>query len=68
MKYKEFTETYEILFGYPGTLAPKTSEVIFNVVELFLKKKIDDEIIRTGVFSSSEELGESMVLEKYCNQ
>jgi hypothetical protein len=68
MTYKKFTESNEIHFGLPGTVAPKTSEAVFEVMEFFLKKKTDHVIIRTGIFSSSKELGESMVLEKYCNQ
>ncbi|MBC7629317.1 hypothetical protein [Ferruginibacter sp.] len=68
MTHKLFYETYEILFGEPETINSGTSKIMSNQRKIILKKKATGELINTAIYSSSEELGELMVLEKYCSQ
>ena len=62
----DFEEQFEIFFSSEQTLNSGTSKVLFNQKQAFLKDKETGEVIPTDVFANSEELGEAMVIERYC--
>lgn len=61
-----FDETFEILFGEEQTINSGTSKVMFNQKQALLKNRATGEVFQTNVFSSDEDFGELMVIEKYC--
>ena len=67
MNRSSFDEKFDIIFGEPQTLFSGTSKVLFNQKQAFLKNKMTAEIIPTDIYSTSEELGELLVIEQLCD-
>lgn len=67
MSKKEFEEKFEIVFGSEETLNSGTSNVLFNQKQAFIKDKKTGEIRPTEIYASSEDFGELLVIEKFCN-
>ena len=62
-----FDEQFEIVFDKGQILNSGTTKVLFNQKQAFLKNKATGDIVPTNVFASSEELGELLVIEQFCN-
>lgn len=62
----DFEENYEILLGEKDKIFSGTSKVIFNQMQVYLKNRINGEIIETNIFSSDKKLGEAMAIEQFC--
>jgi len=67
MSRSSFDEKFEIIFGEAQTLFSGTSKVLCNQKQAFLKNKMTAEIIPTDIYSTSEELGELLVIEQLCD-
>lgn len=64
---RSFEEQFEIIFGKEQTLNSGTNNVLFNQKQAFLKNRKTGEIVPTNIFASSEELGELLVIEAFCD-
>lgn len=61
-----FDEQFEIIYGEEQTLNSGTSLPLFNQKQALLKNRHTGEIIPTNIFAGNEEIGELMVIEKFC--
>lgn len=66
MSRASFDEKFEIIFSEEQAINSGTSKVLSGQRQALLKNKNSGEIFQTNIFVSNIELGELLVIEKYC--